>query len=969
MPVRFLSTAATALALTVLYVAPAMAAPEIGGVAAANPLMQGSSDTAARRALVIGDRVLQDELIVTSAEGSGQLLFLDQTTLSIAPSSRIVLDEYVYDPDRSAGKIGLSLTRGALRFIGGRITKLRDALVGTPAATIGIRGGAAYIDVAENGVTTVIQIAGERTVIATAGGQIVVTRPSMKVEIIPGEAPRKLGLVSVEEIDARFRAFEGGGGGLRTDIEAALPAMGARLSPYGSDDLGAATRAPLSTAGGRYGDVPVDPMRVGIGFTVSPEIDTGNSDENGDGNGDSGGSAGAPAETVLPGVSGVAVVAPAAGFGAPNGAFVNDPTARDALLSNDAPDRFTQGREPERIGVLAGGGRYVVPILETGGTQTFADGDFPGGTVAGTSAFAPGTGFVSSRFTTDDGRAGVAFFGRATPGQLGAPVTAGTVEQRSYAVAPLTGGTFNGDFSDSPGGSLVLLEEPAQGYRRENEVPGNSATFGFAKASHVVLNFEEGSAASPGQRSVFSAGTGRIRNGAAGAPLPDLGVYGSVIRGGSSVPVTFETGGTLIDFGDGSTVFGPGGENVVFGSGLRFAFDSNEDIEPTPVVYDPLDGTTIAPNGFLGAGVLNGTRRIADSARLPLGIPFSQAVAQNGFLNQNDDTAFNGGYAAGLGVSHLPGSGTTSAPYILRSATATGALFSFDSSQNEANAALRLVEGASTAAGVSDIDTVNYNFGSRSTRSALFSDREFVLRNRTRQDAGFVPGTTDINGNTGRPLPGPGLEQQAFRGALISNEAAGNASDAIYGGAVPDDDHEYLRWGWWSGEFRFDPDDTAAFADRRERTHLGTWIAGNRLSDATVGLQNGSASFDGHAVVSITDAAGQATRGGRFAMLYDFDMDEGTAEFRDLAGYDFDVDVDGAGIGAGSAAPHYAGTLLNTGAGAGRPAVNVGVAGSFFGDSTAASALATGGQIDFQSAGDGGAALRASGIFGGDRRP
>ncbi len=978
MSIRFLSTAATALALTAT---PAIAATEIGGVAAANPLMEGAPDTPTRRALVIGDRVLQNELIATSAAGSGQLLFLDQTTLSIAPSSRIMLDEYVYDPDRSTGKIGMRLTRGALRFIGGRITKLRDAIVGTPAATIGIRGGAAYIEVGENGVTTVIQMAGERTMIVTDAGQVAVTRPSMKVEIAPGEAPRVIGLVSVEEIDARFAAFEGGGGGLTTDLKQAMDGL---VTAYGSGELGAPDREPVSTAGERYSGRPIDPERFGLGFTVSPDPEPVDNDgggtgggEGGTGGGGTGGGGGGVTESVLSGVSGVAVVAPASGFNSPGGTQVTDPTAQNALLSNTAPDGFTEVRDPERIGVLANGDRYVVPIDEAGGTESFTTGAFPDGMTSGTSDFNSGTGFVSSDFTTDDGRAGVAFFGTATPDQLGAPVSAGAIERRAYDVAPLTGTAFDADFSQSLRGDLVLLEEAGEGYRRENEVAGDSSTYGFAKASQVVLNFEDGggSATSPGQQSFFSVGTGRIRNSTTGAPLPDLGVFGSVLRNGSTAPINFETNGTLVEFGDGSTVFGTGGENVVFGSGSRFAFDADEDIEPIPVAYDTLDGTTIDPNGFLGAGTLTDKSSIRDIDRLPLGIPSADAVSRNGFLNQGDDTAFTGGYAAGLGVSHLA-TGMTSDPYILRSEFSTGALFAFDASQNEANASLRMVEGASTAQpgqtgmeGVSDIDTVNYNFGTRSTRSAMATDRDFALRNRTAQDAGFVSGTTNINGNTGRPTPGAGLEQQAFRGALISNAAAGNASDAIYGASIPDDDHEYLRWGWWSGEFRFDPNDTFDFADRRERTHLGTWIAGNRLRESVVGAEQGIARFDGHSVVSIADASGQATRGGSFAMLYDFDNSEGTAEFRDLAGYDFDVPVEGIFTEGGSSQPHYDGVLLNTGAGAGRPAVDVGVSGSFFGDNAANSVRATGGQIDFQSHGDNGAALRASGIFGGDRRP
>ena len=269
MRIRVLSSAATALALGAMLGSPALGTTEIGGVSASNPLMEAEPGTPARRALVIGDPVIRDELIATSADGSGQLLFIDQTTLSIAPDSRILLDEYVYDPDRSTGSVGLSVARGALRFIGGRITKLRDAVIGTPAATIGIRGGAVYTRVAADGSTEVIQLAGERTTVSNEQGQVTLTRPTTKAFVRPGEAPRIVGLATPEEIDERFEPFEGGGGGLQTGLGAvvAAPALDSEVTPYGSGDPG---RDVVATNGGSYdGDPTDDPQRFGLGLSSS----------------------------------------------------------------------------------------------------------------------------------------------------------------------------------------------------------------------------------------------------------------------------------------------------------------------------------------------------------------------------------------------------------------------------------------------------------------------------------------------------------------------------------------------------------------------------------------------------------------------------------------------------------------------------------------------------------------------------
>ena len=87
----------------------------------------------------------------------GQLLFVDQTTLTIAPNSEVVLDKFVFDPDRGTGEIAISLTKGALRFIGGKISKNTDAVINTPSATIGIRGGLAVIEIIGDSVRVIFR--------------------------------------------------------------------------------------------------------------------------------------------------------------------------------------------------------------------------------------------------------------------------------------------------------------------------------------------------------------------------------------------------------------------------------------------------------------------------------------------------------------------------------------------------------------------------------------------------------------------------------------------------------------------------------------------------------------------------------------------------------------------------------------------------------------------------------------------
>jgi FecR protein len=141
---KFILSLAVLLATGTFLVIP-VKAQEVGTAAAVNTLSQGTPPGGGVRVLRIGARVLHNERIQTSASGTVQLLFIDKTTLSVGPSSTLVIDKFVYDPATGTGQMVTTLTRGALRFVGGQLSHQGAATVNTPVATIGIRGGTATI--------------------------------------------------------------------------------------------------------------------------------------------------------------------------------------------------------------------------------------------------------------------------------------------------------------------------------------------------------------------------------------------------------------------------------------------------------------------------------------------------------------------------------------------------------------------------------------------------------------------------------------------------------------------------------------------------------------------------------------------------------------------------------------------------------------------------------------------------------
>src|SRR4029453_7943107 len=141
---------AVLLTSTALSTVPTIA-QDVGLAAAVNPLSQSTPPGGRIRVLRIGERGVDNERIQTTASGTVQLLFIDKTTLNIGPNSNLVIDNFVYDPATGTGQMVTSLTKGALRFVGGQLSRQGAATVNTPVASIGIRGGIATIAHGANG--------------------------------------------------------------------------------------------------------------------------------------------------------------------------------------------------------------------------------------------------------------------------------------------------------------------------------------------------------------------------------------------------------------------------------------------------------------------------------------------------------------------------------------------------------------------------------------------------------------------------------------------------------------------------------------------------------------------------------------------------------------------------------------------------------------------------------------------------
>jgi hypothetical protein len=133
-----------AIAAASVATSPVFAQANAVGINAAirNKVAIRGAATKKLRPAVLRERVFLNDEVNTAAASQLQILLLDRTTFTVGANARVAVDRFVYDPARNSRSTGVSVARGAFRFMSGRSLGKPSgpATVRTPVATIGVRG-------------------------------------------------------------------------------------------------------------------------------------------------------------------------------------------------------------------------------------------------------------------------------------------------------------------------------------------------------------------------------------------------------------------------------------------------------------------------------------------------------------------------------------------------------------------------------------------------------------------------------------------------------------------------------------------------------------------------------------------------------------------------------------------------------------------------------------------------------------
>ncbi|MEP0940144.1 MAG: FecR family protein [Rhizobiaceae bacterium] len=109
--------------------------------------------------LAVGTKVFQNDVVSTVEGGELSITFVDGTIFSLASKSRMVLDDFIYDPASQDNGATFNLVEGAFVFIAGNVAGSGGMEINTPVSTLGIRGTTVTVEIETVNGTTRVNVA------------------------------------------------------------------------------------------------------------------------------------------------------------------------------------------------------------------------------------------------------------------------------------------------------------------------------------------------------------------------------------------------------------------------------------------------------------------------------------------------------------------------------------------------------------------------------------------------------------------------------------------------------------------------------------------------------------------------------------------------------------------------------------------------------------------------------------------
>src|SRR5580704_15755883 len=125
------------------------AAPADNSVGAVATLQGSATVTRGNTAtpLQVADPVYEKDTLQTGLNSTLGVTFDDETTFSLSANTRIVVNEFIYQPGGAANAASFNVASGTAAFVASLVAKTGDMKISTDTATLGIRGTTGVVEV------------------------------------------------------------------------------------------------------------------------------------------------------------------------------------------------------------------------------------------------------------------------------------------------------------------------------------------------------------------------------------------------------------------------------------------------------------------------------------------------------------------------------------------------------------------------------------------------------------------------------------------------------------------------------------------------------------------------------------------------------------------------------------------------------------------------------------------------------
>jgi hypothetical protein len=99
--------------------------------------------------LKVKDDIYLNDVVQTAANSALGITFIDATTFNLKASTKITIDNYVYEDGGKSNVAIFDVAKGTAAFVAASVAKTGDMKITTPTATLGIRGTTGLVEVPE----------------------------------------------------------------------------------------------------------------------------------------------------------------------------------------------------------------------------------------------------------------------------------------------------------------------------------------------------------------------------------------------------------------------------------------------------------------------------------------------------------------------------------------------------------------------------------------------------------------------------------------------------------------------------------------------------------------------------------------------------------------------------------------------------------------------------------------------------